>query len=665
MTKTAFSQKYHCSVLIVLVITMLTLTFGALGTTPAYAATITVTNINDSGVGSLRKAIADAASGDTITFAAGLSGQTILLASTLTLNKSVTIDGSALAPQITISGKNAVRVFTVNIGVNATLKSLRITNGFALYGNGGGIYNSKGALVMTDITISGSEAYSGGAIYNETGTLTVTASTFIGNKATYNSSDGGGAIYNLNGTLTVINSTFSGNHATGNWGSGGGIFNNAGTANVYNSTFSGGSVGNAGFGGAIYNTGTLNYYNTILANSISTVDCYSTSVAITSISNLVESNAANPNSCNPSITGDPNLGTLASNGGSTQTLALLPGSPAIDAGDNATCSAAPVNGRDQRGKTRPVGMHCDIGAYEFGSTIAGNVGVAGAKLRYTDGTVKTAISSANGAYSFAVSYGWSGTVTPSKPGFAFSPLKKTYANVIADKPAQNYSAYAPAGTVTVMKPTYKWTKIAGATQYQYQVMLGTKIVYSKPVASSVCGVITCSNTPTTALPSVGTYKWKVRAMVNGAWKAYSPVTTFVIKPKAGYWNWVNPKLEFYIIPTQASVNLFEAVFSVCDSKYSTIPTGLLPIVNGKFSLSGTFQVNGTIKTPTTASGTYQLLNYSFPGCPNQTGGPWPWTAKWVDSSQAMVAGSKVAENLSELIMSGLDSASLFGIDPVP
>jgi len=61
---------------------------------------------------------------------------------------------------------------------------------------------------------------------------------------------------------------------------------------------------------------------------------------------------------------DPLLGPLANNGGSTLTHALLPGSPAIDAGDPAVCAAAPVNNLDHRGVARPQGSACDIGAVE-------------------------------------------------------------------------------------------------------------------------------------------------------------------------------------------------------------------------------------------------------------------------------------------------------------
>jgi CSLREA domain-containing protein len=58
------------------------------------------------------------------------------------------------------------------------------------------------------------------------------------------------------------------------------------------------------------------------------------------------------------------LGALANNGGSSQTVLLSSGSPAIDAGDDAACTAAPVSGADQRGIPRPSGEHCDIGAVE-------------------------------------------------------------------------------------------------------------------------------------------------------------------------------------------------------------------------------------------------------------------------------------------------------------
>ena len=62
---------------------------------------------------------------------------------------------------------------------------------------------------------------------------------------------------------------------------------------------------------------------------------------------------------------DARLGPLADNGGPTLTMALLPGSPAIDAGDTALAPAT-----DQRGFPRPAGLAADIGAFEYGSVDA-------------------------------------------------------------------------------------------------------------------------------------------------------------------------------------------------------------------------------------------------------------------------------------------------------
>ncbi len=72
--------------------------------------------------------------------------------------------------------------------------------------------------------------------------------------------------------------------------------------------------------------------------------------------------------------------------------------------------------------------------------ISGKAGVAGATLKYTDVTLKTATADANGNYSFTVSYDWSGTVTPSKTGYTFSPVNKSYSHVLANQSAQNYRA---------------------------------------------------------------------------------------------------------------------------------------------------------------------------------------------------------------------------------
>ncbi len=77
-------------------------------------------------------------------------------------------------------------------------------------------------------------------------------------------------------------------------------------------------------------------------------------------------------------------------------------------------------------------------------TISGNAGMAGATLSFTDGYPKTATSAADGSYSFKVSQGWSGTVTPSHLCYTFNPVNRPYSNVQADQTAQNYTATATA-----------------------------------------------------------------------------------------------------------------------------------------------------------------------------------------------------------------------------
>ena len=97
--------------------------------------------------------------------------------------------------------------------------------------------------------------------------------------------------------------------------------------------------------------------NTIVANNPSAENCAGT---ITDGGG----NLSFPDTTCPGINVDPMLGLLQNNGGPTQTMALGPGSAAIDAADDAICGAPPVNSLDQRGVVRPQGPHCDIGAVE-------------------------------------------------------------------------------------------------------------------------------------------------------------------------------------------------------------------------------------------------------------------------------------------------------------
>ncbi|MBV6393172.1 MAG: hypothetical protein KPEEDBHJ_02408 [Anaerolineales bacterium] len=383
------------------------LSLTTLGIQPAYAASLTVNSADDT-VGNdsactLREAITNANNDDqsgSTDCAAGSGADVITFAANYTITLGSQLP--AVTSQITITGNGAAntivqanaapnvatyRVFEVSATGNLTLDGLTVRHGrcngsCATNSNsGGGILNIGGTVTVTDSALSGNSANSGGGIYNNNnGTVAVTNSALSGNIAGY-----GGGIYSDNySTVTVANSTISGNSATAS--SGGGIFNyyqstltvtnstlsgnsttyrgggiyNAftGTATVTNSTLSGNSADN--FGGGIYNNvGTLNYSNTIIANSAGG-DCINGGTIGANANNLVEDG-----SCSASLSGDPNLGPLQDNGGPTQTHALLTGSAAIDAGDATTCAAPPVNNLDQRGVTRPQGAGCDIGSYEL------------------------------------------------------------------------------------------------------------------------------------------------------------------------------------------------------------------------------------------------------------------------------------------------------------
>jgi hypothetical protein len=214
---------------------------------------ITVTSAADSGFGSLRQSLANVCAGGVITFSSALSGQTIYLSSTLTLSTSVTIDGSALAAAVTLSGDSDnngtsdVRVLYVNAGITATLKGLIITTGAAAIGAG----------------------------IEDLGTLTINSTTLLSSTA---SSYGGGLDIVAGGVVTVTNSTFAGNTAP--TGFGGGLHND-GLATVQNSTFNQNSVG-------LLNGGTkiLNLCNTVLGNS-TFYDCLNYGTVATHKNNLI------------------------------------------------------------------------------------------------------------------------------------------------------------------------------------------------------------------------------------------------------------------------------------------------------------------------------------------------------------------------------------------
>jgi hypothetical protein len=374
---------------------------------------------------SLREAIcwANAAAGtDDITVPTGT--YTLTLGSQLpTITTEMTITGNGQANTIIQAAATpftvGYRVFEVTGGGNLTLANLTVQNGgndgFAA--GGGNIMNDGGTLTLDTVTVRSGQSKTGGGIFSHTNaTTTITDSTITNNLAEMTGyGANGGGIYSFQGSLIISGSTISNNTATTYGGGVYNINNGASPVQITNSTFSGNSAGVGGgltneatassdissitishstfadnsatnYGGGIYNsrfdpagTASITLENTLVANSTSGVDCQNGGGATVTTNgvNLIESDSGCADGGD--ITGvDPILGVLWDNGGPTWTHALLPGSPAIDAGEGGLCLTT-----DQRGQPRgidgdgtpgsPQAGDCDIGAYErsFLLTLAG------------------------------------------------------------------------------------------------------------------------------------------------------------------------------------------------------------------------------------------------------------------------------------------------------
>lgn len=331
---------------------------------------------------SLREAVKYASVGGSITFS--VAGTITLTGVEMLISKSLTITGPAGAPGITVSGNNASRIFRVTQGATAVSNTVNFSNLTLSGGNGVGSFQSGvgGAIhsdtftppmimTVTNCTLSDNHAEVGGAIRNG-GTLTVTGSTFSGNSGSINA----GAIQNGPNVLTLTNSTFSGNSTTGSGSNGiGGALRTAGSPTVTNCTFSGNTATLRGGAIEIAAGATPNFSNTLVAGNSAPIGPDINGGVTAGGSNLIGksdgssglTNGNNGNKVGSIATPlDPQLGTLANNGGPTQTHALLAGSPALNAGGNALIPGGVTT--DQRGSARMESGTVDIGAFELDVT---------------------------------------------------------------------------------------------------------------------------------------------------------------------------------------------------------------------------------------------------------------------------------------------------------
>jgi hypothetical protein len=199
------------------------------------AATVTVTNLNDSGAGSLRDAISTAGVGDTIVFQPFLSG-TISLSGELGISRNLNIigpgPGTITIARSQAAGTPGFRIFTLVSGT-IRISGVTVTNGLIVgpdapsgrgpggIGEGGGIFVGPAAIVTVDNCAVTNNRAAGGL-----------AGMSINSQGALGGSGNGGGICNR-GNLTLTNSTVSGNYATGGdgtdygggYGQGGGVFN--------------------------------------------------------------------------------------------------------------------------------------------------------------------------------------------------------------------------------------------------------------------------------------------------------------------------------------------------------------------------------------------------------------------------------------------------------
>lgn len=394
----------------------------------AQAATFTVSNLDDSGPGSLRQAILDAngaAGADVIQFQAGLTGAIVLSSGQLVVSDSVDIQGPG-ALDLAVAGIGDSRLFYLYSGsalIDVTISGLTLAGGNADVG--GAIADFGENLVLDGLTITGNvasvnlgEGGDGGGLWADDAngadmTVSILNSTISGNTA---GDDGGGVhLERVAGAVTVLNSTLSGNYAGGD-GGGLDLYSLYGNGNlsILSTTISSNIAVGTG-GGAFALSGPVVVENSIVAdntaathNDLGTAGDGSFDVAYS----LVES----PGTANITDNGgnlfnqDPQLGPLTNNGGPTSTHLPADTSPVINAGNPVF---VPPPGTDQRGLPRVVNGRIDMGSVEVQmpaaagtiqlamsaasvSETAGVITITAIRTGGSSGAVSVTVNTANG-----------------------------------------------------------------------------------------------------------------------------------------------------------------------------------------------------------------------------------------------------------------------------
>jgi hypothetical protein len=318
---------------------------------------INSTTISGNGAGSTGATMTEGDGGGVLALNSSVGGL-IIQRSQLTFNTAYSGLGGGLISVDT--GSTTLQSDTIT-GNTATAAPGPFSNAS---GSGGGVFGS-GTTSITCTTLDGNSAdLVGGGLVEESGGL------LTGDTISYNSAGSGGGLYAapfaaVSPPTQILNSTFVGNSSTG---PGGAIVANAAAIDLNYSTV---TENRAPSGPGIYVAAgstsspdsSVNVTGSIVAGSfLGAADCASAfygSVVNSSGYNLLGSSCTNDPAPTDLVGVDPMLGMLLPNGGPTETVALLPGSPALNAGGGPNCPST-----DQRGEPRPQGRACDIGAFE-------------------------------------------------------------------------------------------------------------------------------------------------------------------------------------------------------------------------------------------------------------------------------------------------------------
>jgi hypothetical protein len=494
---------------------------------PARATAQVVTSLaDDGGSGELRAAItaANASPGSTITFQSGLTGTITLTSALPAITTAMTIDGPG-ATEITVDGAQSYRVFTISAtsqavaisgltiqdgsdaadgdggaGIEVTAGSLTLTGctvtaNSAYFAGGGIAVAENAAATVTDCEITQNVAYNGNATYDygfgggidSAGTLTLTGCTLSGNEAAVASTAAtgqpggyGGGIYN-SGEATLTDCTVTANTAASTGAEesyGGGIDSAGGAMSLINCTISANTA--SGGGSGLANTGgTATITDSIVYDDFDYTGGADLYVPAGSLSSTHSDISGGPDTgASGNIDAEPLLAALGSYGGSTQTMALLPGSPCLGGGTNSGATT------DQRGIAVPQSGRYDIGAFESRGFTLGSLGGSNqsATVDAAFATALTATVTANassepvtgGVISYtAPASAASATVysNPATIGFGGSVYAEAVASGTAGGP---YTLTASTGTSTA---TYSLTNTS----------LGTSLTVTRAAGNSAIG----------------------------------------------------------------------------------------------------------------------------------------------------------------------------------